>query len=81
MQIYLIIINIISFLLYGIDKYKAKHEKWRIPEYILLLSGLIGGSIGSILGMVTFRHKTKKIKFKVLNILFLIIQIIILKNL
>ena len=81
MQIYLVIINIISFLLYGIDKFKAIHNMWRIPEIVLLITGLLGGSIGSILGMIIFRHKIKKLKFKILNLLFLVIQIIIIKNL
>ena len=60
MQIYLIIINILSFILYGIDKYKAIHNMWRIPEIVLLSISLFGGGIGSILGMYAFRHKTKK---------------------
>jgi len=79
--IYLIIINIISFLLYGLDKYKAIKQAWRIPESLLLTISLLGGSTGSILGMIIFRHKTKKIKFKICNTLFLLIHIYILKNL
>ena len=80
MQIYLIIINILSFILYGIDKYKAIHNMWRIPEIVLLSISLFGGGIGSILGMYAFRHKTKKKKFIIVNIISIIILIIIIKN-
>lgn len=63
--IYLIVINIIGFLAMGIDKYKAKKGYWRIPEGTLMTICLIGGGIGTIAGMYTFRHKTKKLKFSV----------------
>ena len=49
----------------GIDKYKAQRDLWRIPEGTLITIALIGGSIGAIIGMKTFRHKTKKLKFSV----------------
>lgn len=55
---YFIIVNIIGFALMGIDKYKAKKRAFRIPEATLFIVALIGGSIGSILGMYAFRHKT-----------------------
>lgn len=74
---YLILINVISFIIYGLDKYKAIKKKRRISEKTLLIISLMGGPIGSILGMYTFRHKTKKIKFKLLNPLILILWIII----
>ena len=80
MYIYLIIINIISFILYGLDKYKAIHNKWRIPETLLISISFLGGGIGSILGMIIFRHKTKKLSFKILNTLSLLIFIYIIKN-
>ena len=63
--IYLIVINIIGFLAMVIDKYKAKKGYWRIPEGTLMTICLIGGGIGTIAGMYTFRHKTKKLKFSV----------------
>jgi uncharacterized membrane protein YsdA (DUF1294 family) len=60
---YLVIVNIVSFAIMGIDKSRAKRKAWRIPERILFLFAIIGGSIGSILGMYYFRHKTKHPKF------------------
>lgn len=56
---YLIIMNIAGFASMGIDKAKAKKNAWRIPEATLFLIAILGGSIGSILGMQVFRHKTK----------------------
>lgn len=56
---YIIFMNIIAFSAMGIDKYKAKRKKWRIPEKNLMGLSLLGGSIGMILGMYFFRHKTK----------------------
>lgn len=61
--IYLISINIIGILIMYIDKRKAKYGKWRISENTLLIVALLGGSIGTIIGMYWFRHKTQKIKF------------------
>ena len=72
---YLIGINLLLYTLMGIDKYNAKHNKWRIPEKSLFLLAFIGGSIGGILGMILFHHKTKKVSFKILFPLFLIINI------
>ena len=74
--IYLIAINLISFLTMYIDKKKAKWGKWRIKESTLFLLALIGGSIGSIAGMYIFRHKTKKTRFVVGFPAVLVIQII-----
>ena len=62
--IYLLIINVVTFIVYGIDKYKAKHAKWRIPEATLLLLAAIGGSIGAWCGMKVWHHKTMHKKFK-----------------
>ena len=61
---YLLAVNITSFLLYGIDKYKAKKGKWRISEATLLLMAVIGGSIGAWAGMRLGHHKTIHKKFK-----------------
>lgn len=61
--LYLLGINLIAFLAMGIDKWKAKHDAWRIPENTLLILVVLGGGIGGIAGMYTFRHKTKKPRF------------------
>lgn len=61
--IYLIIINLIAFLAMYIDKRRAKYGKWRIKEHTLFILAILGGSIGAIAGMYTFRHKTKKMRF------------------
>ena len=79
-NIYLLIINTISFLLMGIDKYQAIRKKYRISETSLLFISLIGGSIGTISGMLAFRHKIKKIKFLILPPVFLIILIFLYFN-
>lgn len=63
--IYLLCINIIGFLAMGIDKLKAQKGWWRIPEATLMTMSLLGGGIGTIAGMYTFRHKTKKMKFTI----------------
>lgn len=63
--IYFLIINLIGFLAMYIDKQKAKKGKWRISENSLFILTLLGGWIGTIAGMYTFRHKTKKLKFTV----------------
>ena len=88
---YLIFINIVTFLVYGIDKWrstsgrllptgrkKAKQGSWRIPEATLLILALIGGSIGALLGMKVWRHKTQHKKFKYGLPLILLAQIAII---
>lgn len=61
--IYLVVINLLAFLMMWLDKRKAKKGKWRIPENTLLIPVLLGGGIGGIAGMYIFRHKTQKAKF------------------
>lgn len=73
---YLLAINFITFIVYGIDKYKAKKAKWRIPEATLLLMAVIGGSIGAWLGMKVWHHKTLHKKFKYGIPAILLLQII-----
>ena len=63
MVCYGIIMNLLSFLLYGIDKWSARHDLRRIPEKVLLGIAAIGGSLGAFAGMRLFRHKTRKAKF------------------
>lgn len=62
--IYLIILNIITFILFGIDKKRAIKDEWRIPEATLMGFAALGGSVGAFAGMEVFRHKTKHKKFK-----------------
>lgn len=61
--LYLLIVNAVSFLLMLVDKQKARRKLWRIPESTLFLMAAIGGSIGALAGMYTFRHKTRHLKF------------------
>lgn len=61
--IYFIIINIFGFFIMWLDKRKAKKGSWRIPEKTLFIITALGGGIGTIAGMYTFRHKTQKIQF------------------
>ncbi|MBR8713765.1 DUF1294 domain-containing protein [Porphyromonas levii] len=70
---YLLIINAVSFVVYGVDKYKARHQKWRIPEVTLLTLAAIGGAAGALTGMVVFRHKTKHLRFVLLVPLFVLV--------
>ena len=61
---YLFIINAVAFIVYGIDKLKARKGKWRIPEATLLLLAIVGGSVGAWLGMKVWHHKTMHRKFQ-----------------
>ena len=61
---YLAAINVITFFLYGIDKWKARHDKWRVPESKLLILAALGGSVGAWLGTKVWHHKTLHKKFK-----------------
>lgn len=72
---YLLAINAVAFIVYGIDKYKAKKAKWRIPEATLLLLAVLGGSIGAWMGMKVWHHKTMHKKFKYGIPVILLIQI------
>ena len=75
--IYILIINVVTFFVYGIDKYKAKHAKWRIPEATLLLLAAIGGSIGAWCGMKVWHHKTMHKKFKYGVPVIFILQVVL----
>ena len=72
---YLLAINAVAFIMYGIDKYKAMKAKWRIPEATLLLLAVLGGSIGAWMGMKVWHHKTMHKKFKYGIPAILLIQI------
>ena len=75
--IYLVAVNVVTFFMYGIDKFKAKHSMWRISEATLLGMAVIGGSIGAWLGMRVWHHKTMHKKFQLGIPLILIIQLAI----
>ena len=74
--IYLLLINVITFAVFGIDKFKAMKQKWRIKEATLFGLSLIGGSLGGLFGMYLFRHKTRKPIFVIGIPLILILQVV-----
>lgn len=76
--VYVIVMSAITFFVYGIDKYKATHNKWRIPEKTLLGLAVIGGSLGALAGIWIWRHKTLHPKFKYGVPFILIIQVSLL---
>lgn len=76
--IYAVVANVVGFWSMGRDKYLAQSRKWRISEMTLLLIAALGGSIGSIAGMVLFRHKTLHKKFRIGLPVILLIQVVIL---
>ena len=71
---YLIAVNVLAFALMGIDKAKARRGAWRIPEKALFLAAIIGGSVGALLGMYAFRHKTKHRSFVIGMPVILLLQ-------
>lgn len=78
MKYYLLIINIITFIIYGIDKQKSIKHKYRISESTLIILSILGGTLGALLGMKIFHHKTKKTKFIILIPLLLLLWLWIL---
>lgn len=74
----ILIVNVLTFLLYGIDKWKAKRSRWRIPESALLGMAAVGGSVGAWLGMRVWRHKTQHKKFRYGVPAILVAQIVLL---
>ena len=77
LYLYLLLINAVGFLIMLVDKRKAIKNKWRIPEATLMTVAAIGGSIGSLMGMKVFRHKTKHPKFTIGIPLILAAQILL----
>lgn len=76
--IYLILINIVAFLAMFIDKKKAEKGKWRTKESTLLILAVIGGSIGAIIGMYVFHHKTQKPRFFIGIPIIIVLQILLI---
>ena len=72
--VYLAAVNIIGFVLFGMDKQRAVRHAWRIKESTLFITAIIGGSVGCIIGMQVFRHKTKHMKFVIGMPMVLIMQ-------
>lgn len=75
LAIYFIIINLISFVLFYVDKQKARRDKWRIEEKTLHLTSFLGGTIGSIAAMMLFHHKTRKPGFVAVTAIALILNL------
>lgn len=76
--IYVVFINMLLFALISIDKQKAKLNQWRISEKTLFILAIIGGSVGGIIGMYTFRHKTKHLKFTLGFPAIILFQVIVI---
>jgi uncharacterized membrane protein YsdA (DUF1294 family) len=77
---YLLAINLITFIIYGIDKCKSIKHKYRISESTLIILAILGGSLGAFFGMIIFHHKTKKKKFIILIPIILLLWVYILIN-
>ncbi len=73
--VYLLVVSLLGFFAMGLDKWKAKKDRWRIPEHTLFLFALLGGSPGTILGMHLFRHKTQHWYFRLGMPLILVLQL------
>ena len=76
--IYVAVMSLIAFAAFGLDKYKAKADKWRTPEKKLFILAIIGGGIGAFLGMRVFRHKTKHKQFVIGIPAIMIVQLILI---
>lgn len=77
---YYLFINLLSFIIFGVDKYLAIKHKWRISEKTLLVSFILGGFLGGSLGMIIWHHKTKKWYFKLWLVVAFIIHFMLLYN-
>jgi uncharacterized membrane protein YsdA (DUF1294 family) len=76
--LYVLVINVLSFAFFGLDKMLATQRSWRVSEKMLWILSLLGGSVGALIGMQFFRHKTKKISFQFILALIIVVQIILL---
>ncbi len=73
-----VIMSVAAFFAYGIDKYRARHRKWRVPESVLLSLGIFGGAAGALVGMLVFRHKTRHWYFWIILLAALVVQILLI---
>jgi len=71
---YYLIINFVTFLVWGFDKFRAKTQQWRVPERVLFTLMMVGGAFGAMIGMQVFHHKTRKKLFWVIGLLGCIIH-------
>jgi uncharacterized membrane protein YsdA (DUF1294 family) len=78
MPYYILAVSFLTFILWGIDKSRAIKDQWRIPEKWLFALIIIGGALGALLGMVIFRHKTRKTIFWVVAILACLVHAVLL---
>lgn len=74
---YLVLMNLIAFIAFGIDKWKARNNAWRIPETTLFLLAILGGSIGAKLGMHIWHHKTKHLSFVIGVPVIMLLQVVL----
>lgn len=74
---YYLIVNIITFIIWGYDKFRATFQQWRVPEKTLTFLIILGGGIGALLGITVFRHKSRKSHFKYLSLAFILIHVIL----
>ena len=76
--VYLVVVNLVACITFFIDKRKAENNAYRIPEVVLFFLAIIGGSIGCIIGMYSFHHKTRKWKFRIGMPLILVLQLVLI---
>jgi len=74
---YYLIINVVTFFVWGFDKFRARLQQWRVPEKTLYGLIILGGGVGALLGMTFFRHKTRKTKFKVFTLISIVVHLFI----
>ena len=74
---YLVLMNLIAFIAFGIDKWKARNNAWRIPETTLFLLAILSGSIGAKLGMHIWHHKTKHLSFVIGVPVIMLLQVVL----
>lgn len=77
METYLLVVNIIAFILFGWDKHRARHQLYRVSEKILFLIALTGGSVGTLIGMYFWHHKTKHLQFTIGIPALMLVQILL----
>lgn len=74
MILYYVLINVITFFIWGYDKFRASLHQWRVPEKTLYTIMIMGGGLGALLGITIFRHKTRKPQFKIIAIISIVVH-------